>query len=181
MLWLLAREPASNALAKVYDSFNGKIVIHLENLFPCPDLLLQLVAIYALLIYCYSLLLFMLSIQILQYHHIEKKINLMHHLIDSILCGMFYENKGKFYIKRVLRFIRHYQEFCGLRFRLSFFGIKIFKNCQYMIYYSFQMHSYPPVCHEFQENTKSTNLSGWNAFYHMAEIATQCSPRVFGN
>ena len=116
------------------------------------------------LIYFYNMLLFMRSVQVFQYHLIKSKFNLKYQLVGIVLCGMFNENKGELYIKRVYRFIRRYPEFRGLPFRLSFFGTKILKNDQYLIHCCFQMPFYPPVCHDFQENTKSTNLSEWNVF-----------------
>ena len=44
-----------------------------------------------------------------------------------------------------------------------------------MVQDHFQMYFYQPVGHEFQENEKSTNLSGKNVFYRMAEPAQQFS------
>ena len=106
----------------------------------------------------------MRSFQILQYHLIRNKINFKYQLIGIILWGMFNENKGTLYIERVYRFIRYYLEFREQRFPFSFFGTKSFKNAQYTIHSCFQMHFYPKAFHEFLENTKSANLSGWNAF-----------------
>ena len=65
---------------------------------------------------------------------------------------------SQLYTKRVNHFIRRYSEFRGLCFRLSFFGTKILQNGKYLIQCYFQMHFYPPVSHEFQENTKLRTL-----------------------
>ena len=81
----------------------------------------------------------------------------------SSLKVMFYGNTGKLNINKGYHFIRRYQEIRGLCFRLSFFGTKSLMNGQYIIQCCFQMHFYPPVYHEFQENTESTNPFGWNA------------------
>ena len=88
---------------------------------------------------------------------------------------------SQLYTKRVNHFIRRYSEFRGLCFRLSFFGTKILQNGKYLIQCYFQMHFYPPVSHEFQENTKLRTLLDGMHFYRMAEPATQYSPREFDN
>ena len=81
-------------------------------------------------------------------------------LLQELICG----NKGKLLIKSDTVFFRRYLEFCGVCLFPNFLGICFYSNGQFMIQGHFGMHFHRSGGRGFQENPKSTNTFGSNAF-----------------